>query len=370
MLIKQRSLLVKLKKIKINYSIAHLRAITNLNQKQYNKPRTVSRPVVKGKRKIIKKKFWVTPKKWKTWSITKRKKFKKKIYYPSKKFYHSFYQSVLHSILLPIIVFKSLQPVLLSKGVLYFQYMRYTNFLFVKKSYIFKNNKSNDVICLNKQNYIKNIIRYRYGWYLTNNKSKEKLARKKLKKWFSKFRKIKKNFFFIKLQSNYFYNLTGYNKNQFINRWIKFRNLNNSHWGLNSVVHKFSQSLLLSPLSIILFTGLVPSQSVAKLLIQIGGFIVNGIVTSNLYIIKPQDIIQIIPYIFNYLRALYKYHQWHKIKINFSNISFFEVHWSLLMFTLVRWPYKYELIAPSFLSERWIRYYIRQIPVKNKNLTR
>jgi hypothetical protein len=45
-------------------------------------------------------------------------------------------------------------------------------------------------------------------------------------------------------------------------------------------------------------------------------------------------------------------------------LPYFQVSWSMLLFTLIRWPLRYEILEESILTSRWMRFYIRHLPVK------
>jgi hypothetical protein len=67
------------------------------------------------------------------------------------------------------------------------------------------------------------------------------------------------------------------------------------------------------------------------------------------------------------VRHFFDYQKWNNDFRALQYVPFLQVDWSSLMFMMTRWPRKYELVAPSFLSERWVRYYVRQFPSKIRN---
>jgi ribosomal protein S4 len=109
----------------------------------------------------------------------------------------------------------------------------------------------------------------------------------------------------------------------------------------------------LLPQNFIIFLGLAPSQFASKILIQSGCIIINGVSSVKFStFIKPGDIVQVLPQMINYSKIMFKYQQWSYVKTRLNYISFLQVDWALLMFSIIKWPLKYELIGPSFLSER------------------
>jgi hypothetical protein len=61
-----------------------------------------------------------------------------------------------------------------------------------------------------------------------------------------------------------------------------------------------------------------------------------------------------------------------KIQTKLLNIKFFQIDWSMLLFTMISWPKDHYTVAPSFLSERWLRFYVHFLPSKmaKKNKSR
>ena len=130
--------------------------------------------------------------------------------------------------------------------------------------------------------YSKELLRRRYGWANENALIRIKWFRKRFKRWFSRFRKIKKHRAFASLLRSYFESLTGYSEKQMLYLWYNFRRSYDNYYGSRSLVQKFSQSLLLVPNKLILFLGFAPSRYVAKALIQSGALVINGVSSTNL----------------------------------------------------------------------------------------
>lgn len=219
------------------------------------------------------------------------------------------------------------------------------------------------------QKYFKKIIEGRYKWWYESKFYRIKLFRKRFKRWFGRYRKIKKHHLFSSVFRSNFYWLTGFHEQSLLELWAKYRRGTNNHWGIGSgLVQRFSQSLLLSPSNILLFLHFAPTISSANSLIKSGNIIINGKQITNIYYgLKVGDIVQLNIQFFKFNNYLYNYQRkqcYNYLKLNY--ISFLYVDLSILMFILISIPQSFEFIAPKFLSERWIRYYIRHFPVKLK----
>ena len=99
---------------------------------------------------------------------------------------------------------------------------------------------------------------------------------------------------FRNLLKAHFLRITGFHEKQLLNLWSRFRRGTNKYWGPVNLVTKFSQSLLLMPENIVLFLGFAPTQAAAKVLIQSGGLLINGLSSAKLnYFVKSGDILQL-----------------------------------------------------------------------------
>jgi hypothetical protein len=229
--------------------------------------------------------------------------------------------------------------------------------------------KINEIIKKIKKKKLKLVIKNRIGWFEASSFYKKKWFRKRFKRWVRNYRRIYKNINFITLFRKNFQYFTNFNEKQLMNFWFQFRFGTNIFWGFANLVQKFNQSLLLLPQNFIIFLGLAPSQFASKILIQSGCIIINGVSSVKFStFIKPGDIVQVLPQMINYSKIMFKYQQWSYVKTRLNYISFLQVDWALLMFSIIKWPLKYELIGPSFLSERWVRFYIRYFPKKKRKL--
>ena len=222
-------------------------------------------------------------------------------------------------------------------------------------------------INMKRQTYKKIMIKNRYGWFHNKKLYSVKWFRHRLKRWLGRFRKISKDKLFNYLFRNNFSLLTGYNEKLLLNFWSRFRRGSNKYYGSTNLVKRFASSLLLSPANLLLLLRFAPSIAVANSLVKSGNIIVNGTLVSNMFCtLKPGDIVQVNKKFFQLNKLMYSYHQWKVSYRNINYISFLEVDISLLMIFVISAPHGYELIAPKFLSEKWIRYYIFRFPVRYK----
>jgi len=218
------------------------------------------------------------------------------------------------------------------------------------------------------QKYLKIISKHRYGWYLNSHLVKIKWFRKRIKRWLLRYRKIKKHIAFAYILKRNFFFLTGLVEKNLQMHWNRWRRGNNKYWGGSvNLLSKFSNSVLLSPANILLLLNVVPSLTSARAVIKSGGLLINGQNrTLVLDFIKPGDLLQLNMSVLSNLQNQYNYHHWNSLNIYILQYPFLLVDWSLLLIAIIRWPTSYELIAPVFLTERWLRYYVRQFPVKAK----
>lgn len=209
------------------------------------------------------------------------------------------------------------------------------------------------------------VLRQRMHYY--QHKQRLSVFKNFFKKQFSRFRHISKNRLFISLFRAHFSSITGFKEKQLMFMWFNFRRKHTKFWGTANLVSKFSQSILLTATHLAMFFGIAPTLSAARALVNVGALIINGVpcVSSSTFA-RPGDTLQVTPNLWVRARRFYFYQQWSYLKLKLSRVSFFQVDWSMLLFTLVTWPKTYELVAPSYLSERWIRYYIRHFPVRNR----
>lgn len=220
---------------------------------------------------------------------------------------------------------------------------------------------------LEKRGHILHVVRGRYRWFFQPKLSQFKLFKKFFKSSLKRYRKINKNKLFISKFRSHFSKLTGFTEKDLLQLWLPFRRNYNQYWSTSNAVLRFSQSLLLTPASFLVFLQLSPSFAVSKYIIKSGAVSINGLAITAFTQFRPGDIMQLNFVIWKSVRHFFDYQKWNNDLRPLQHISFLQADWSALMFMMIRWPRKYELVAPSFLSERWIRYYIRQFPSKIRN---
>jgi hypothetical protein len=224
-----------------------------------------------------------------------------------------------------------------------------------------------------KRNYTKslkvasNFLLFSKGWF-----NRRKLNRWKMHKRFfnlqmRRYRHITKHRLFITLFRGYFKFFSGFNEKELMYNWFQFRRKNTKFWAMSNLVQRFSQSLLLTPKYLILFFGFATTiHAAAAAAAASGSITINGCSAAHNYFLLPGDTMQVIPKLIIAAKKFYHYQEWNYLKLKISYIRFLLVDWSMLMFTSVEWPKKYELCAPSYLSERWVRFYIRHFPVRQR----
>ena len=213
-----------------------------------------------------------------------------------------------------------------------------------------------------KRGYIKHMVRLRYRWHFRHELSQFKLFRKFFRRGLKRYRKIQKNRLFVTKFRKNFSKLTGFNEKFIYLKWLHFRKNYNQYWSTSNAVARFGQSLVLVPYCFLVIAKVAPSLAASKHLINSGAVSINGVSTTSFGTFIPGDILQINLTAFQGLRVLFSYQQWNNIGIENNTLPFMYVDWSCMLFMLTRWPRGYEFAAPSFLSERWVRYYVRIFP--------
>lgn len=221
-----------------------------------------------------------------------------------------------------------------------------------------------DNLLKKKRGYIKRMVRLRYRWYYRPELEQFKAFRKFFRKTFTRYKKIQKNKLFITKFRKNFSKLTGFNEKFIYKKWLAFRRNYNQYWMATNALLKFSQQLLMAPYALLVSIKIAPSLSASKHLINCGFVSVNGTVSTIFSNFLPGDILQINMQIFINRKTFFSYQQ----QQNFCDIKntfpFMYIDWSSMLFLMIRWPKNYELIAPKFLTEKWIRYYVHFFPVK------
>jgi hypothetical protein len=214
-----------------------------------------------------------------------------------------------------------------------------------------------------QKTYLKHLVRLRYRWHFRSELGQFKLFRKFFRRSLRRYRKIQKNKLFVnKFRSN-FSKLTGFNEKFIYQKWLGSRRNYSQYWGSSNGVLRFSQSLMLSPYSILVLLNIVPSLAASKHVISTGAVAINGATITVFSQFLPGDIMQIQPTALQGSKILFTYQKWLAGSLA-TRLPYLLVDWSAMLIFLTRWPRRYELLAPSFLSERWVRYYIRLFPSK------
>ena len=213
----------------------------------------------------------------------------------------------------------------------------------------------------------KRVIVSRYAWYRNGLLDGPKKARKRLKRLNNKFRKIKKTPAFISLINRQFYTLTGLTVPVLRAEWRKIRRGTDKYFGNVDMVSLFVIRMLMSAPNLLYLLGLTSSLSAGRALIKGGGLVYNGKVASNLTAFRAGDVFQFLQ---PGLMATWQTRPVYALKLNSNLLSFPFIHAdvSLALIVVLRQPYTFEVVPSSFLSQRWVRYYIRQMQAKNKYL--
>ena len=206
----------------------------------------------------------------------------------------------------------------------------------------------------------------RYRWHFRPKLLRFKLFRKFFSRSLMRYKKISKNRLFVSKFRSHFPKLTGFTERGLLQFWLALRRSGNQYWSSANAVTKFSQSLLLAPTNFLILLQLAPSIAASSYIIKSGAVTINGIVANSLTNMMPGDIMQLNTLMWSRAKQLFDYQKWQS-QYYAEHLAFLQVDRSSGMFMLLKWPQKYELIAPSFLSERWVRYYIRQFPSKIRN---
>lgn len=206
---------------------------------------------------------------------------------------------------------------------------------------------------------------YKKRWYFTMSRWKRLVEfRRMLRKAWRSYRKLQKNFLFIKLLRANFKYILGMQESDLLKNWLKVRR-GTKHDINISTVDYFNQSLQLKMDGLAMFLGLAPNRLMAQELIHFGGIRVNGMVVTNKnYSINLNDMVQIDLKVNQEIQSLYKSAHWSLVRARLKFTQFLQVQWSLMLFMMVRWPKNYELLNESMLNQRWVRFFIRYFPVR------
>ena len=246
----------------------------------------------------------------------------------------------------------------------------------LQNNYVYKNQNINNLVknAINELCYEENFYgqydEFSFKWKFFTKKWFFNISRWKraisfrwlMRKAWNNYRKLQKNFMFIKLFRTNFLLSTGLTEIELLNEWKHVRKGNSNN---NLALEQFNKHLQLKMDGIVMLFGLSPNRLVAQELIRCGGIRVNGLVTTNFNkFVKINNIIQFDKFIINNIKSLYSLIKWNSIKVRIKYVGFIQTIWSLMLFKFIRLPYKHELFEESILTERWLRFFIRYFPIK------
>lgn len=246
----------------------------------------------------------------------------------------------------------------------------------LQNNYVYKNQNINNLVknAINELCYEENFYgqydEFSFKWKFFTKKWFFNISRWKraisfrwlMRKAWNNYRKLQKNFMFIKLFRTNFLLSTGLTEIELLNEWKHVRKGNSNN---NLALEQFNKHLQLKMDGIVMLFGLSPNRLVAQELIRCGGVRVNGLVTTNFNkFVKINNIIQFDKFIIDNVKSLYSLIKWNSIKVRIKYVGFIQTIWSLMLFKFIRLPYKHELFEESILTERWLRFFIRYFPIK------
>jgi len=194
--------------------------------------------------------------------------------------------------------------------------------------------------------------------------AKNRLLRKRLRRWTNRYRKIKKHAAYNNVVLRLFSILTGLSLFHIKKMWLIIRRSNLNSWGINQLINHFTIQITLLPHNLLFLLGLISSTMSGLLLLKQGAIICNGQIHTGTTALQPGDILQLQPNALQSNKFMYSVARKYS-KIAYLPFIYFD--FSLLLIMVLRYPYLYELLFHSFLSTRWVRYYIRGFSVKNKH---
>lgn len=120
------------------------------------------------------------------------------------------------------------------------------------------------------------------------------------------YRKLRKDFLFIKMMRASFTPILGITEPELFRRWARVRRGHNDNSTL-STLGRFNQTLHLKMDSLAIFLGLAPNRPLAQEFVRFGGMRINGmVVTDHNQPMLNSNILQIDVKINRYIRSLYK----------------------------------------------------------------
>lgn len=206
---------------------------------------------------------------------------------------------------------------------------------------------------------------YKKRWYFAMSRWK-RLAefRRMLRNAWRNYRKLKKNFLFIKLLRANFNYILGIKEADMLKKWVQVRRGDNTN-DISLTTDRFNQSLQLKMDGLTMFLGLAPNRLMAQEFVRFGGMRINGMVVTDVnYSLRCNDMLQIDMKVNKDIQSLFKPVHWNLVRSRLKFTQFLHVQWSTMLFMMVRWPYNYELLEESILNQRWVRFFIRYFPIR------
>lgn len=206
---------------------------------------------------------------------------------------------------------------------------------------------------------------YKKRWYFAMSRWK-RLAefRRMLRNAWRNYRKLKKNFLFIKLLRANFNYILGIKEADMLKKWVQIRRGDNTN-DTSLTADRFNQSLQLKMDGLTMFLGLAPNRLMAQEFVRFGGMRINGMVVTDVnHSLRCNDMLQIDMKVNQDIQSLFKPTHWNSVRSRLKFTQFLQVQWSTLLFMMIRWPHSYELLEESILNQRWVRFFIRYFPVR------
>lgn len=178
------------------------------------------------------------------------------------------------------------------------------------------------------------------------------------------YRKINKNYLFVKLFKVTMHQMLGLSNTELQKLWLKTRRGFSHSFSVLSL-HHLSTMLTFKLDNLALLLGLRQNKYAAIELVKAGFFKVNGLIVNNA----------------NFTLFLFDVLQLNLDKVQASSLlnlsslchntnfmPFFQSLWSIASFVLVRYPYNFELVSESAITDRWLRFYLRYYSIKTANI--
>jgi len=238
--------------------------------------------------------------------------------------------------------------------------LRWTSKYYQEESGIFAKFKANRY-----KHYFKKVVFNSYKYLRWNRvlRFRWRFFKKLLKKWIKRFRRIQKNKLFVNIFKAMFWRMTGLRSQELMQAWRSSRSVFLYSAGHQPAAALFSRSIFLRPQLLVVLLGLAPNKRAGRMYSLSGIITINGLVGNSLLRgLRPGDICQVSPQLWKKAGHFQSYYRWDFIKTSIQNFKFIQVDWSIFAIYMVRWPASFEISAPKFLTERWVRYYIRNFP--------